>query len=281
MSLSRPEHQRGLNQGFQRAFELAKAAAPRGRGPGAPAVGPAGRRPGRQSPQGLRGEAGRPPARPGVRPGNAVRAGARGRGVSAPQHPGLRAGGGAGPGPRLQRRAEGGPRRRAAAGLPGGGGQPRPAPAGEARREAAGPAQGAEPWSRGGEGQEPPRRSRSRRNEEEGTVAENPLEAYATDLVARAAAGRLDPLVGRDAEITRMAQVLCRRRKNNPLLVGEPGVGKTAIVEGLARRIHEGKVPEPLKARADLRPGSGGPARRQPLPGRFRGTPQGRAQGPG
>jgi len=83
---------------------------------------------------------------------------------------------------------------------------------------------------------------------EEATVAENPLEAYATDLVARAAAGRLDPLVGRDAEITRMAQVLCRRRKNNPLLVGEPGVGKTAIVEGLARRIHEGAVPEPLKA---------------------------------
>jgi ATP-dependent Clp protease ATP-binding subunit ClpA len=84
--------------------------------------------------------------------------------------------------------------------------------------------------------------------EEEGTVAEHPLEAYATDLVTRASAGRLDPLVGREAEITRMAQVLCRRRKNNPLLVGEPGVGKTAIVEGLARRIHEGKVPEPLKA---------------------------------
>lgn len=84
--------------------------------------------------------------------------------------------------------------------------------------------------------------------EEEGPVAEDPLVAYATDLVARAAAGRLDPLVGRDAEITRMAQVLCRRRKNNPLLVGEPGVGKTAIVEGLARRIHEGMVPEPLQA---------------------------------
>ncbi|WP_243295705.1 ATP-dependent Clp protease ATP-binding subunit ClpA [Geothrix mesophila] len=92
-----------------------------------------------------------------------------------------------------------------------------------------------------------PAKKQVEEEEEEGTVAENPLEAYATDLVARAAAGRLDPLVGRDAEITRMAQVLCRRRKNNPLLVGEPGVGKTAIVEGLARRIHEKQVPEPLK----------------------------------
>ena len=92
-----------------------------------------------------------------------------------------------------------------------------------------------------------PARKRTGEEAEEATVAENPLEAYATDLVARAAAGRLDPLVGRDAEITRMAQVLCRRRKNNPLLVGEPGVGKTAIVEGLARRIHERQVPEPLR----------------------------------
>ncbi|WLT31279.1 AAA family ATPase [Geothrix sp. PMB-07] len=93
-----------------------------------------------------------------------------------------------------------------------------------------------------------PRQPAAEEEEDEALVAPNPLEAYATDLVARAAAGRLDPLVGRDAEITRMAQVLCRRRKNNPLLVGEPGVGKTAIIEGLARRIHEGAVPEPLKA---------------------------------
>jgi ATP-dependent Clp protease ATP-binding subunit ClpA len=96
----------------------------------------------------------------------------------------------------------------------------------------------------------PPKAAAGRKPEpeEEGaSVAEDPLEAYASDLVGRAAAGRLDPLVGREAEITRMAQVLCRRRKNNPLLVGEPGVGKTAIVEGLARRIHEGAVPEPLK----------------------------------
>jgi ATP-dependent Clp protease ATP-binding subunit ClpA len=75
----------------------------------------------------------------------------------------------------------------------------------------------------------------------------DPLEAFATDLVARAARGELDPLIGREAEVERMIQVLCRRRKNNPLLVGEPGVGKTALAEGLALRIHEGRVPEPLK----------------------------------
>ena len=75
----------------------------------------------------------------------------------------------------------------------------------------------------------------------------DPLEAFATDLVARAAAGQIDPLIGRRLEIERMIQVLCRRRKNNPLLVGEPGVGKTALAEGLALRIHEGDVPEVLK----------------------------------
>src|SRR5919108_575374 len=75
----------------------------------------------------------------------------------------------------------------------------------------------------------------------------DPLEAFATDLVARAAKGEIDPLIGREHELERMIQVLCRRRKNNPLLVGEPGVGKTALAEGLALRIHEGKVPEALK----------------------------------
>src|SRR5687768_6724720 len=74
----------------------------------------------------------------------------------------------------------------------------------------------------------------------------DPLEAYATDLIARAAAGQIDPLIGRRLELERMIQVLCRRRKNNPLLVGEPGVGKTALAEGLALRIHEGNVPEML-----------------------------------
>jgi ATP-dependent Clp protease ATP-binding subunit ClpA len=75
----------------------------------------------------------------------------------------------------------------------------------------------------------------------------DPLEAFATDLVAKAAAGNIDPLVGRELEVERMVQVLCRRRKNNPLLVGEPGVGKTALAEGLALRIHQGDVPSVLK----------------------------------
>jgi ATP-dependent Clp protease ATP-binding subunit ClpA len=75
----------------------------------------------------------------------------------------------------------------------------------------------------------------------------DPLKAYATDLVARAAAGQIDPLIGRALEIERMIQVLCRRRKNNPLLVGEPGVGKTALAEGLALRIQQGNVPDVLK----------------------------------
>jgi ATP-dependent Clp protease ATP-binding subunit ClpA len=80
-----------------------------------------------------------------------------------------------------------------------------------------------------------------------GPPSTNPLEAYATNLIERAAAGQIDPLIGRALEIERMIQVLCRRRKNNPLLVGEPGVGKTALAEGLALRIQQGNVPEVLK----------------------------------
>ena len=75
----------------------------------------------------------------------------------------------------------------------------------------------------------------------------DPLEAYATNLIARAEKGLIDPLIGRRLELERMIQVLCRRRKNNPLLVGEPGVGKTALAEGLALRIHQSDVPEVLK----------------------------------
>ena len=81
-----------------------------------------------------------------------------------------------------------------------------------------------------------------------GPPSTDPLEAYAADLVARAAAGKIDPLIGRTLELERMIQVLCRRRKNNPLLVGEPGVGKTALAEGLALRIHQGDVPEVLRS---------------------------------
>ncbi|HEV2721588.1 MAG TPA: AAA family ATPase, partial [Thermoanaerobaculia bacterium] len=73
------------------------------------------------------------------------------------------------------------------------------------------------------------------------------LERYARDLTALARRGKLDPVIGRDEEIRRVIQVLSRRTKNNPVLIGEPGVGKTAIVEGLARRIFEGDVPEGLK----------------------------------
>ncbi|MEN9783799.1 MAG: ATP-dependent Clp protease ATP-binding subunit ClpA, partial [Pseudomonadota bacterium] len=73
------------------------------------------------------------------------------------------------------------------------------------------------------------------------------LESYTQNLNAMATAGKIDPLIGRDHELERVIQILCRRRKNNPLLVGEAGVGKTAIAEGLARRVVEGDVPDILK----------------------------------
>ena len=79
-----------------------------------------------------------------------------------------------------------------------------------------------------------------------GEAAKTPLENYATNLNERALAGKIDPLIGRDTEVHRVVQILCRRRKNNPLLVGEAGVGKTAIAEGLAKMIVDKEVPDVL-----------------------------------
>ena len=85
-----------------------------------------------------------------------------------------------------------------------------------------------------------------RQNDDESSVDNNPLEAYTVNLNEEVKAGRIDPLIGRKMEIERLLQVLCRRRKNNPLLVGEAGVGKTALAEGLAYLIEQKQVPEVL-----------------------------------
>src|SRR5215475_7672811 len=89
-------------------------------------------------------------------------------------------------------------------------------------------------------------RSKGVEDDGEDQRVSNPLESFCIDLTARAREGKIDPLIGRADELERMIQVLSRRRKNNPLLIGEPGVGKTALAEGLALRIVDAKVPQPL-----------------------------------
>ncbi len=96
-------------------------------------------------------------------------------------------------------------------------------------------------------GTEESEENRASGNESPGEAKESALAKYCVDLNAKSRKGDVDPLIGREAEVERCIQVLCRRRKNNPLLVGDPGVGKTAIAEGLAKKIVEGQTPDVLK----------------------------------
>ena len=118
--------------------------------------------------------------------------------------------------------------------------------------------------SRTGEGGESEQTAESG---EEGESGGSALEKYATNLNRKAEEGRIDPLIGREAEIERTIQVLCRRRKNNPLYVGEAGVGKTALAEGLARMVVEGHVPSVLEKGHGVGPRHGLTAGGNQIPG--------------
>jgi len=91
-------------------------------------------------------------------------------------------------------------------------------------------------------------------------------DRYSRDLTQLAAQGKLDPLVGREQEVGRVVQILSRRTKNNPALIGEPGVGKTAVAEGLAFRIASGTVPEPLQGIRSIMPEAAWEPRFPPVP---------------
>ena len=110
--------------------------------------------------------------------------------------------------------------------------------------------------------------------QEEGEGDSKPLDKFATNLNQRAQDGKIDPLIGRDHEVERASQVLCRRRKNNPLLVGEAGVGKTAIAEGLAKKIVDGQVPDVLAEATIYSLDLGALVAGYQVPRRFREAPQ-------
>ena len=114
--------------------------------------------------------------------------------------------------------------------------------------------------------------------EEGGDAKGSPLDQFTQNLNQLARDGKIDPLIGREHEVERVIQILCRRRKNNPLLVGEAGVGKTAIAEGLAWRITQNDVPEVLADVHRLFARHGRAAGRHQVPRRLRAAPEGRAQ---